>query len=95
VAGDVIKFRTRTQIQVDDEQAYEGAAHAEAIAMLEEALEFVRNKQGGRVTGVAIALAFADRAYASHVPLHADNCGSLIAAIADCQYRMMKITNNE
>lgn len=47
------------------------------------------------LTGVAIAMTFSDRCYASHVPLHADNYGSLIAAVHDCNYRLMKITNGD
>lgn len=39
--------------------------------------------------------AYEDRAQAtaSHIPIDADNYGSLIAAVDDCHYRLMRHTN--
>lgn len=93
----VIKFRTPEQRAADADRAYEDQAHDEAIRMLEEGLAFARGQlaDGRRVTGVAIAMTFSDRCYASHIPSHGDNLGSLIGAVADCQYRLMRLTNGD
>lgn len=95
--GGVIQFRTPAQRVADADRAYEEQANAEAIRMLEEALAFALGQasEGRRVTGVAIAMTFSDRCYASHIPLHGDNLGSLIGAVADCQYRLMRLTNGD
>lgn len=95
--GGVIQFRTRAQRAAEADRAYEEQANAEAIRMLEEALAFARAQEsdGRRVTGVAIAMTFSDRCYASHIPLYGDNLGSLIGAVADCQYRLMRLTNGD
>lgn len=93
----VIRFRPPAERRADEDRAYEDAANAEAICMLEEALAYARAQanEGRRVTGVAIAMTFSDRCYASHIPLHGDNLGSLIGAVADCQYRLMRLTNGD
>lgn len=93
--SDVIRLKTRRERNEERDQAYEDQAHATAITMLEDALAFANGQTDRRVTGVAIAFAFSDRCYASRVPLDADNYGSLIAAVADCHYRLMKITSED
>lgn len=93
--SDVIRLKTRADLEKEADRAYEDQAHNTAIQMLEEALELARSQTTRRVTGVAIAFTFSDRAYASHVPTDADNYGSLIAAVADCHYRLMKHTNED
>jgi hypothetical protein len=91
--GSIIRLKTRLEIAAEADREYEDRAHATAIKMLEDALEFVRGQHDRRVTGVAIAFTFSDRAYASHIPTDADNYGSLIAAVDDCHYRLLKHTN--
>lgn len=91
----VIQFRTANQRAAEADRAYVDGAREEAIRMLEEALELAKSQQGRSCTGVAIAMTFSDRYYASHVPLKADNCGSLIAALVDCQWRLMKLINGD
>lgn len=93
--SDVIKFRSLAELEGEADREYAERAHAEAIRMLEDALVFVRGQVGRRVCGVAIAMAFDDRCYASHIPTGADNFGSLIAAVADCQHRLLVHTNRE
>lgn len=90
---DVIRLKTRAELAAGEQQAYEDRAQATAIKMLEDALAFAKDQVGRRVTGVAIAFTFSDRAYASHIPIDADNYGSLIAAVDDCHYRLMRHTN--
>jgi len=89
----IIRLKTRSELVAAAEREYEDQAHATAVKMLEDALDFVKGQTDRRVTGVAIAFAFSDRAYASHIPTDADNYGSLIAAVDDCHYRLLKHTN--
>jgi len=89
----IIRLKTHRDRSAAAERDYEDRAHATAISMLEDALDFARGQSDRRVIGVAIAFAFSDRAYASRIPTDADNYGSLIAAIADCNYRLLKHTN--
>lgn len=89
----IIRLKTHRELAAEAEREYQDRAHATAVSMLEDALDFVKSQTDRRVTGVAIAFAFSDRAYASHVPTDADNYGSLIAAVADCNYRLLKHTN--
>lgn len=91
----VIQFRTPAQRQAEEDRAYQDAANAEALRMLEESLTYARAQasEGRQVTGVAIAMTFSDRCYSSHIPNNADNYGSLIAAVADCQYRLHRLIN--
>lgn len=93
--GGVIRLKTMPEREAEADKAYEDRAHATAIRMLEEALAMVRGQTERRVTGVAIAFAFSDRSYASHIPVDADNYGSLIAAVCDTEYRLMRHTNGD
>lgn len=89
----VIRLVTAPEREAAADREYQEGAHADAERMLEEMLAFVRGRTDRQVTGIAIAVAFSDRTYASHIPLHADNVGSLIAALSDAWYRMLKHTN--
>lgn len=91
----VIRLVTRAEREAGEQAAYEAQASASAIRMLEEALEMARDQTERRVVGVAIAFSFSDRVYASHIPVDADNYGSLIAAVADAHYRLLKHTNGD
>lgn len=95
-AASVIRLVPMPEREAQADAAYQTLAMTEAITMLEEALEFAKGRpEGARVTGVAIAFAFEDRAYGRHLPLHADNYGSLVAAVADAQYGLLKHTNGD
>lgn len=91
----VIRLVTAPEREAAADREHTEGAHAEAVRMLEEMLAFVRDNPDRQVTGLAIAVAFSDRTYASHLPLHADNMGSLIAAASDVWYRLLKQTNGD
>jgi hypothetical protein len=89
----LIHFRTRAQRAAEADRACQETANAEAIRMLEQSLAYAKAQanEGRLVSGVAIGMVFSDRCYASHIPVDADNYGLLIAAVADCQYRLQRL----
>lgn len=88
----VIRLVTQPERDAADREEYDTEATAEAARMLEEVLAVVRDPSR-RVTGVAIALTFADGGYASSVPKGADQLGALLGALSDAQYRLLRFTN--
>ena len=92
----IIPFQTSQERSAKRDASYTDRAAAEAITMLEEALAYARGRpEGQRVTAVAISLSFEDRAYGRHIPLHGDNLGSLLAALSDAHYGLLKLTNGD
>ncbi len=92
MAGEVLHLVTAAEREAAAEEEYRVAAHAEAVSMLERALELVRER---RVGSVVIALAFEDGGYGSLIPGVGDNLGHLIGAVADAQHRLIRSTESD
>lgn len=94
MSGEVIELRSReeraAERDANERKEYDTAAHDEAITMLNEAIEIAKRLNA---TGVVIGLAFPDGSYGSYIPTAANNVAGLLAALADCQYRLLKNTN--
>ena len=88
--SDVLRLVTRPERDAAEQREYEDAAHAEAVCMLEDALELVRARKVG---AVAVAFAFDDGGYGSLVPRAGNRIGHLIGAMADAQFRLLASTN--
>ena len=88
--SDVIQFMTSEQrqakVELQEKQAYNEEAHAEAITMLEDALRFAREEKS--LTAVAIAYSFADGRFATQVPSHGNQMGALAGAVATMGFRI-------
>lgn len=83
----VVRLVTRRERDEIEEQVCRDESNAEAIELLEAVLEKARD--GTRVVGVAIAIAYGDHGFASVVPNRTENVGALIAGLADCQHRIL------
>lgn len=85
--SDIIRLVTAAERTEAEETAYCDAAHAEAVEMLERALEMAKER---RVSSVAVAFAFADRSYGSLIPLKGNDVGLLLGSVTDLAYRLTK-----
>lgn len=94
MSGEIVELRSREQLAAEREASerkeYDAAAQGEVVSMLSQAIEIAQ--QAG-ATGVVIGLSFSDGSYGSYIPTAANNVGGLLAALADCQYRLLKNTN--
>lgn len=73
-------------------EVYEEASHAEAVAMLEKALELAKRK---KLASVAIAFAFPDGAYGSLTPTDGNQIGALIAGTTWIITRLQQLAEVE
>lgn len=73
-------------------EVYEDESHAEAIAMLEKALDLAKRK---KLASVAIAVAFPDGAYGSLVPTAGNQIGALIAGTTWIVTRLQQLAEVE
>lgn len=85
--SDIIRLVTAAERSEAEQAEYATAAHAEAVSMLERALEMVKER---KVSSVAVAIAFADRSYGSLIPVVGDDMGLLAGAAADLGWRIAK-----
>lgn len=83
--SEVIRLVTTVDRAAAEQAEYAGAAHCEAVSMLERALELVR---ASPTSSVAVAIAFQDRSYASLVPISGDDIGLLKGAVMDMAHRL-------
>ena len=96
IEAPIVRLVTARDAHAEAVKEYEENATGEAIAMLERVLaELKARPVGQRASSVAIAVAYEDGAYGSLIPLAGDKLGHLIGAIADMQYRLLRLTNGE
>lgn len=88
--SDVIRLITPRDRAEAEEREYADAAHAEAIAMLERALAFVRDR---KVASVAIVFALDDGSYGHLLPEVGNRIGHLIGGLADAQFNILRNTS--
>jgi hypothetical protein len=88
--SDVIRLVTAAERAAAEQVEYENDAHAEAVAMLERALAFVKERKVG---AVAIAVALDDGGYGHFLPVVGNRIGHLAGAIADMQWNLLLKTN--
>jgi hypothetical protein len=87
----VVRLVTLPEREAADAQVYADESHAEAVAMLERALEIVKARP---TACVAIAFAFADRSFGNHIPTAGNDVGLLLGAIADMEYQLHRRNND-
>ena len=83
----VIRLVTAAERQEAEREEYEAGAHAEAVSMLERALEMVKERKVG---AVAIAFALDDGSYGHLLPVAGNRIGHLKGAIVDMQYTLCR-----
>jgi len=84
----VVRLVPLAERQAKEEQAYLDEAHAEALSMLDRARKVIE-EHGGRVTGLAISIAWEDGSYGRLIPVEMCHSASLIGSVGTTHHDLI------